>query len=113
VQLFGEPSWGIKRSQFRRVGMSNSTEKPTHLRARMDRGGAKLGGVVSFLGGLGLLTQGWFISGAIIIYAGLIAFPATRVRASRGHLGFTKWRAYASRLLWMALMVIGLIAYYA
>jgi hypothetical protein len=47
-----------------------------------------------------------------LVYAGLIAFPATRVFVSRGLLGFTKWRAYAALLLWFFVGLIGLVAAY-
>lgn len=92
--------------------MSNSVTKPMGLRARMNRGGAKIGGALTMLAGVALITQAAFVGGAILVYAGLIAFPATRVYASAGRLGFTKWRAYAARLLWMALVVIGAILAY-
>jgi hypothetical protein len=94
--------------------MSNSTEKPMHLRARMDRGGAKVLGPVSVLIGLAVLSTniGDVIGAALLIYAGLAAFPATRIFVSRGRLGFTKWRAYAARLVWLFGSAIGLIAAY-
>ena len=92
--------------------MSNSVKKPMDLRARMNRGGAKIAGVLTVLAGTGLITQGAFVGGPVVVYAGLIISPATRVFASAGRLGFTNWRAYASRLLWMALGVFGLILAY-
>lgn len=95
--------------------MSNNTEKPMHLRARMDRGGGKVLGALTILVGIAFmasLTIGDIIGGLLLVYAGLIAFPATRVVASRGRLGFTKWRAYGARLLWFFLSIIGLIAAY-
>ena len=92
--------------------MRNSVEKPMDLRARMNRGGAKIAGVLTILAGIGLITQGAFVGGPIVVCAGLVISPATRSRVSAGRLGFTKWRAYASRLLWMALGVLGLILAY-
>ena len=92
--------------------MSNSVEKPMNLRARWNRGGAKVGGALTIFAGIALITQGAFVGGPIIVLAGLVVFPATRVYVSGGHLGFTKWRAYASRLLWMALLVLGAILAY-
>lgn len=95
--------------------MSNSTEKPMHLRARMDRGGAKILGPLTFLVGLSFLLQatiGDVVGGLILMYAGLVTFPATRVFVTRGVLGFTKWRAYGARLVWFFGSVLGLIAAY-
>ena len=92
--------------------MSNSVKKPMNLRARMNRGGAKLAGALTILAGIGLITQEAFVGGAIIVYAGLLAFPLTRVAASGGVLGFTKWRAYAARLLYLGLLVFGAILAY-
>ena len=93
--------------------MSNS-EKPMHLRARMDRGGAKVLGPLSVLIGLAVLSTniGDIIGAAILIYSGLATFPATRVFVTRGILGFTKWRAYGARLVWFFGLAIGLIAAY-
>jgi hypothetical protein len=95
--------------------MSNSAEKPMHLRARTDRGGAKIIGPLTALTGLAYISQGGvgnILGGLFLVYAGLIAFPATRVFVSRGLLGFTKWRAYAARLLWFFVGLIGLVAAY-
>lgn len=95
--------------------MSNSVEKPMHLRARMDRGGGQIIGAVTLLGGLGFIMQGGIgdvFGGLLLVYAGLIAMPLTRMFASRRRLGFTKWRAYGARLIWFGLLVIGLIAAY-
>ena len=95
--------------------MSNSVEKPMGLRARLDRGMLKLIGPATILFGVALIarlsTQD-IIAGLLLVYAGLVATPATRMFATRGYLGFTRLRAFAAQLLWLALCVLGAILAY-
>ena len=95
--------------------MSNSVGKPMGLRARLDRGMLKLVGPVTILFGIALIARlsiENIVAGLILVYAGLVATPATRVLATRGHLGFTRLRAFAAQLLWLTLCVLGAILAY-
>lgn len=95
--------------------MSNPTEKPMHLRARMDRGGGKLLGGVTILIGIALVAKlniGDVVGGLFLVYAGLVLFPATRVFVTRGVLGFTKRRAGVARVVWLIVSTIGLLLAY-
>ena len=95
--------------------MSNSIEKPMGLRARLDRGILKLVGPATILFGIALiarLSTEDIIAGLILVYAGLVATPATRVFVTRGYLGFTRLRAFTAQLLWLALCVLAAILAY-
>lgn len=90
----------------------SSSRYEHRLQARFDRGMSKLMGAVTILFGLGLISKLvlWqAVGGAVLLYAGLVLFPMTRRKVTRGVLGFTKVRAWGAHVLWMFLGFLGLI----
>lgn len=93
--------------------MSRPVEKPMDLRARTDRGSAKLLGALTLIAGVAFVMKlniGDVIGGALLIYGALVLIPATRLYATRGHLTFTRLRRFAAHMLWLGLVIVGLIA---
>lgn len=84
--------------------MSNETHprrRPMGLQARFDRGAAKLMGGLTILVAVALISKfalGPAVGGVLLLYAGLLLFPLTRVRASFGMLGFTKLRRFGAHV---------------
>ena len=82
------------------------------VRARADRWTSKVLGALTILAALALLTKmslGPIVGGVFLLYAGLLLFPMTRVKASFGVFGFTKLRRAGAQILWLFLSIAGLI----
>ena len=80
------------------------------LHDRYSRGTAKIAGGLTILAGLGLISKlalGPIVGGVIILYAGLVLFPMTRLKATRGKLGYVGLRKKAAQIIWMTLVVGG------
>ena len=81
-------------------------------RARADRWTSKmLGGLTIFVAValFAKMSLGPIIGGVFLLYAGLLLFPMTRVKASFGLFGFTKLRRAGAQILWLFLSIAGLI----
>ena len=95
--------------------MGNKTHqrrRPMGVQARFDRWAAKVMGGLTIIVAIALISKlavGPVIGGSILLYAGLLLFPLTRVRASFGLFGFTKLRRFGAHVLWMGLSIVGII----
>lgn len=91
--------------------MSNTQFKRNGIRAKGDRVAARIFGVLSILGGIGLITKfemTSMIGGVIMLYSGLMLFPSTRRAATLGVLGFSKVRTFVTNMLWLTMFAISI-----